>query len=212
MREEQVRRWRLREEEEEEEEQQQRSGLGYCSQTRTVKSKQVRWLLGRDGDVSVMVIGETDEFRGCKLLQNINNRLRGDNLNGIQTQRSGNQEEEPGYNRTHTADDLLLSPPVSSEEDMDLKESDSSDSDSGSGTEAPPLYRPHPRLHRAPLEDGPLDTPDRDLVTVEKPPSSSGRVAELRKAFASDNSALSSCSKPPIPTKPVHLQRPTCIH
>lgn len=38
-------------------------------------SKHVSWLLGRDGDVSVSVIGEVDEFRSSKLLQNImNNR------------------------------------------------------------------------------------------------------------------------------------------
>lgn len=37
--------------------------------------KRVKWLLGRDGDVSVTVIGEMDEFRSSKLLQNnINNR------------------------------------------------------------------------------------------------------------------------------------------
>lgn len=38
-------------------------------------NKHVSWLLGRDGDVSVSVIGEVDEFRSSKLLQNLmNNR------------------------------------------------------------------------------------------------------------------------------------------
>lgn len=38
-------------------------------------NKHVKWLLGRDGDVSVRVIGEVDEFRSSKLLQSLmNNR------------------------------------------------------------------------------------------------------------------------------------------
>lgn len=38
-------------------------------------SKHVTWLLGRDGDVSVSVIGEVDEFRSSKILQSLmNNR------------------------------------------------------------------------------------------------------------------------------------------
>lgn len=36
--------------------------------------KHVTWLLGRDGDVSVSVIGELDEFRSCKILQSLMNR------------------------------------------------------------------------------------------------------------------------------------------
>lgn len=36
-------------------------------------NKHVRWLLGRDGDVSVIVIGEVDEFRSSKLLQRLMN-------------------------------------------------------------------------------------------------------------------------------------------
>lgn len=225
MREEQVRRWRLREEEE------QRHGLSYCT-NKKVKSKQVSWLLGRDGDVSVVVIGETDEFRGCRLLQNINNRLLGDNLNGIQTQQSpGNEAQGPGLKEeeeVHSGSDDGPSASLwSSEEDMDLKETDSSDSDSGSGSDAltdwaPPLYRTHPRLH-----DNTMTTTtttqrgegsghqERELKSHEvKPVLGRSRVAELRKAFASENSAPSTCSKPAIPTKPLHLQRQTaaCIH
>lgn len=33
-------------------------------------SKRVTWLLGRDGDVSVSVIGEVDEFKSSKILMN----------------------------------------------------------------------------------------------------------------------------------------------
>lgn len=228
MREEQVRRWRLREEEEE-----RGSPQSYCSRAnKTVKSKQVSWLLGRDGEVSVIVIGETDEFRGCKLLQNINNRLLGENLNGIQTAQSpGNQSQEPRLKEEEerAADDAPSPPLSSSEEDMDLKESDCSDSDAADW--APPLYRTHPRLHgngpgtsNTTLRgEGPGEQRDRDLAaSLElKPVSGGGRVAELRKAFASESpapssssSAPSSCSKPAVPVKPLHLQRQTapCIH
>lgn len=37
-------------------------------------SKHVSWLLGRDGDVSVSVLGEVDEFRSSKILQNLESR------------------------------------------------------------------------------------------------------------------------------------------
>ncbi|KAJ0050098.1 hypothetical protein NL108_011997 [Boleophthalmus pectinirostris] len=208
MREEQVRRWRVREEEE------RRNGLDYCDRAnKTAKSKQVSWLLGRDGDVSVIVIGETDEFRGCKLLQNINNRLQGDNLNGIQTQSPGNEELDfKQEENTHATDDLSSSPLASSEEDMDVKESDSSDSDSGSASDAltdwaPPLYKSHPRLHPHGTTHREQGAGGKELLSNEKPPSSRGRVAELRKAFVSESSAPSSGSKPPLPAKPLHLQR-----
>lgn len=36
-------------------------------------SKHVTWLLGRDGDVRVSVIGELDEFRSSRVLQNLMN-------------------------------------------------------------------------------------------------------------------------------------------
>lgn len=36
-------------------------------------SKHVTWLLGRDGDVRVSVIGELDEFRSSRILQNLLN-------------------------------------------------------------------------------------------------------------------------------------------
>ncbi|TST47764.1 SH2 domain-containing protein 4A [Bagarius yarrelli] len=62
MREEQVRRWKEREEKEEKE--------GRIEKPKPRKStfKKVSWLLGRDGDVHVCVIGETDEFKSSKLL------------------------------------------------------------------------------------------------------------------------------------------------
>ncbi|KAK6316735.1 hypothetical protein J4Q44_G00121350 [Coregonus suidteri] len=57
MRQEQVRRWKEREEKEERR-----------PKPSTANSKNVSWLLGRDGDVAVMVIGEMDELKNSKLI------------------------------------------------------------------------------------------------------------------------------------------------
>ncbi|XP_041707473.2 mucin-2 isoform X1 [Coregonus clupeaformis] len=58
MREEQVRRWTEREEKDGD----------HRPKSKTANSKKVSWLLGRDGDVAVMVIGEVDELKTSKLL------------------------------------------------------------------------------------------------------------------------------------------------
>uniref|UniRef100_A0A4W5NHX9 Zgc:100829 n=1 Tax=Hucho hucho TaxID=62062 RepID=A0A4W5NHX9_9TELE len=57
MREEQVRRWTEREEKE----------ADHRPKSKTANSKKVSWLLGRDGDVAVMAIGEVDELKISKL-------------------------------------------------------------------------------------------------------------------------------------------------
>ncbi|XP_044226967.1 SH2 domain-containing protein 4A isoform X1 [Thunnus albacares] len=59
MRQEQVRRWKEREEKLDRE-----GGDAECKRTKPKKanSKNVSWLLGRDGDVAVIVIGEVDEL------------------------------------------------------------------------------------------------------------------------------------------------------
>ncbi|XP_028976766.2 proteoglycan 4 isoform X2 [Esox lucius] len=58
MRQEQVRRWKEREEKEGD----------HRPKPKTGTSKNVSWLLGRDGDVAVMVIGEVDELKTSKLI------------------------------------------------------------------------------------------------------------------------------------------------
>ncbi|KAF5900738.1 SH2 domain-containing protein 4A-like, partial [Clarias magur] len=75
MREEQVRRWKEREEKEERE--------GRMEKARPTKAtfKKVSWLLGRDGDVHVRVIGETDEFKSSKLLLSDLREQNENNLN-----------------------------------------------------------------------------------------------------------------------------------
>ncbi|KAI4884654.1 hypothetical protein NFI96_017907 [Prochilodus magdalenae] len=61
MRQEQVRRWKEREEKIEREE-------PHKPKPKTAHSKSVSWLLGRDGDVQVIIIGEMDEFKSSKIL------------------------------------------------------------------------------------------------------------------------------------------------
>uniref|UniRef100_A0AAR2JBJ2 SH2 domain containing 4A n=1 Tax=Pygocentrus nattereri TaxID=42514 RepID=A0AAR2JBJ2_PYGNA len=61
MRQEQVRRWKEREEKMEKEE-------PHKPKPKTAHSKSVSWLLGRDGDVQVIIIGEMDEFKSSKIL------------------------------------------------------------------------------------------------------------------------------------------------
>lgn len=60
MREEQVRRWKEREEKLERE--------PIKPKPKTGNSKSVSWLLGRDGDVQVIVIGEMDELKSSKII------------------------------------------------------------------------------------------------------------------------------------------------
>ncbi|XP_035524679.1 SH2 domain-containing protein 4A [Morone saxatilis] len=163
MREEQVRRWREREEKDEKE---GRDNID--TRPKKVYNKHVSWLLGRDGDVSVSVIGEVDEFRSSKLLQSLmNNRVRSDNMNGIQTADllPGREAQQLGFKEdiqlslADVSDDPASPNSQSSEEDMDscsadddLKDpAEDSDGESGSSTDNHgdwvPLYRPHLSSH-----------------------------------------------------------------
>ncbi|XP_008280422.1 SH2 domain-containing protein 4A isoform X2 [Stegastes partitus] len=223
MREEQVRRWKEREEREEREGQDN-------ARPKKASSKHVTWLLGRDGDVSVMVIGEVDEFRSSRLLQGLmNNRLHSDNMNGIQTADllPGREAQQLGFKediQLPLADDDPPTPTdQSSEEDMDscgadddLKDpAEDSDSESGSSSDSlsdwAPLYRPHLSSHgNQPLKAQLSDTErtgaqDREAELCKEKPES--RVAQLRKTFAGDLHVTSpACTKPPLPAKPAHLQ------
>ncbi|XP_042273862.1 SH2 domain-containing protein 4A isoform X1 [Thunnus thynnus] len=231
MREEQVRRWREREEREEREAQDNNN-----TRPKKASNKHVRWLLGRDGDVSVIVIGEVDEFRSSKLLQGlINNRLHSDNMNGIQTVDllPGREAQQLGFKEdiqlplTDVSDDPTSLSYQLSEEEMDscgayddLKDpTEDSDSESGGSSDNlsdwAPLYRPHFSSHgnQPPLKSQLSDTEragpqDREIVCFEgKKSEYRGRVAQLRKAFTDDpHSTPPAYTKPPVPAKPAHLQ------
>ncbi|KAM6924002.1 uncharacterized protein FYW49_006434 [Xenentodon cancila] len=157
MREEQVRRWREREEKEEMEGQNSRK-----TRTNKAASKHVTWLLGRDGDVSVNIIGEVDELRASKVLQSLmNNRLHTERMNGIQTvdllaEKEAQQlsvKDDIKLPLTHVNEDsaspasrLFEEDSDSSSADGDLKDpAEDSDSESESSdtiSDWDPLYRP----------------------------------------------------------------------
>nr|XP_061783583.1 SH2 domain-containing protein 4A-like [Nerophis lumbriciformis] len=217
MREEQVRRWREREEREGED--------IVVSRSKKASSKRVSWLLGRDGDVSVFVIGEVDEFRSSKLLQTMmNNRLQHDRMNGIQTadvqagkeaQQLGlTEESHPPCMDTTTNHQSSEDETDSCSADDDLKDPDEgSDSESGSSSDNlgdwAPLYRPHLSSHgnkaalKAQLSGAErVSTQARGIFIEEKTSEYGGRVAQLKKTFVSDRLSF---TKPPLPAKPAHL-------
>ncbi|XP_008325723.1 uncharacterized protein LOC103391293 [Cynoglossus semilaevis] len=224
MREEQVRRWREREEKEERE-------VGEDARPKKDSRKRVKWLLGRDGDVSVTVIGEIDEFRSSKLLQNnINNRLHSDNMNGIQTVDflPGSQARELGFGgepQLPLTDNYPPSPndQTSSEEDVDSCSADDhlkdpvedSDSESGSSFDNlshwAPLRRPHPSGHgnqppfKAQLSDTETERESerRDAGTD----LSGGQRAEYGGIVAQLKKTFSPDPPSTTPAKPAHMQR-----
>ncbi|XP_077466346.1 uncharacterized protein LOC144082799 [Stigmatopora argus] len=234
MREEQVRRWREREEQEEED--------ITRSRPKKATSKHVSWLLGRDGDVCVRVIGETDEFSSSKLLHNLfNDRLRCDNMNGIQTAdvQAGKKALQLGFKEgsqlaftedTTNGCDSPNSHSSQDEMDSDCADDDpkdpgeGSDSESGSSSDNLGDWAPlcGPRLSRhgnkpalkSQLFDAEMVSPQaRDAWRVQENKSEyGGRVAQLRKAFGSAPS--NSFSKPPLPAKtaPLLTRRMPLIH
>ncbi|KAJ8405431.1 hypothetical protein AAFF_G00319040 [Aldrovandia affinis] len=74
MRQEQVRRWKEREEKLERE-----GNTALKPKPEKARSKNVSWLLGRDGDVQVCMIGEVDEFRS-KFIYSELGQMKGSNL------------------------------------------------------------------------------------------------------------------------------------
>ncbi|XP_037531043.1 SH2 domain-containing protein 4A [Nematolebias whitei] len=227
MREEQVRRWREREEKEGREGQDN-------ARPEKVSTKRVTWLTGRDGDVSVSIIGEVDEFKSSKLLQNFNNRVHPDSMNGIQTvdllpgrePRQLSFKDDIKLPVTDVNEDSASPNEQSSEEDMDSCSTDDnqkdpgedSDSESSSGSDSISdrnlVYRPHFCSHgNQPLKAQLSGTEraslqDREAVCHRETSESRGRVAQLKKAFAEEPHKRSPPSnKPPVPAKPAHLQK-----
>uniref|UniRef100_A0A3Q2DBS7 SH2 domain-containing protein 4A-like n=1 Tax=Cyprinodon variegatus TaxID=28743 RepID=A0A3Q2DBS7_CYPVA len=226
MREEQVRRWRAREEKEEREGRSNRN-----TRPKKASSKQVSWLLSRDGEVSVVVIGEVDEFRSSKVLQNhMNNRLTDgtkcnqtvDLLPGSDAQQHS-IKGEARLPPTDVNEDPSSPNNQSSEEDCstdeDPKDSaeDSCSESGGSSENVSKLnlaYRPHfqresklqIKSRQTDLEKDPQQ--DKETLCHTETSENGGRVAQLRKAFADKPSSKpSSCNKPPLPVKPAHLQK-----
>lgn len=160
MREEQVRRWKEREEQESKGEiknEKLRQKKGPC--------KNVSWLLGRDGDVHVCIIGESDELKSPKLIlselrnnttANSNNINRANTASvkssSIKSNRVQQTSTEPGIQLLLKKAEELSDPTTVSDESKQDSGSDQSaddtrcqtdDSDSGSAEEDTGLYRPH---------------------------------------------------------------------
>ncbi|PWA23619.1 hypothetical protein CCH79_00005806 [Gambusia affinis] len=221
MREEQVRRWRVREEKEEREGRTNRN-----TKSKKAFSKQVSWLLSRDGDVSVTIIGEVDEFRSSKVLQNHMNRVLSDNSNCIQTEdllpgrdaqqlsikddaklplTDVNKQEDPGSPINQSSEEEA----ADCSTDEDPKDPDDDDS-SGNVIEVSLNYRPHFRgslLLRSHQSEAERVTPqDGETRRRKETSENEGRVAHLKNAFVDDAcSKPPACKKPPIPVKPAHL-------
>ncbi|MEQ2307068.1 hypothetical protein AMECASPLE_014407 [Ameca splendens] len=227
MREEQVRRWKVLEEKEEREGRNNRK-----TRPKKASSKQVSWLLSRDGDVSVTVIGEVDEFRSSKVLQNHMNYRLLSGTNCIQTEDllPGSDAQQLSFKDdaklplTDVNEDPGSPNNQSSEEedcsaDEDPKEPDEdSYSESGGSSENVSVlnlvYRPHfhsdgkPLLKSKQSDTARVPPQDRETLRHRETSQNGGRVAQLRKAFADDPcSKPPACSKPPIPVKPAHLQK-----
>ncbi|KAM9850313.1 uncharacterized protein ACBR49_007516 [Aulostomus maculatus] len=214
MRQEQVRRWRERE---------QREGQDYTiTRPKKASRKRVSWLLGRDGDVRVIVIGEVDEFRSSKLLQGlINNRLRSDNMMQIL--------DTPAEKEVQQKEDIQLPLAIVTDEAAQSSAEETDSCSTGDNLEGPseedtigesggssdnlcdctPLCRPQFSHHgnkpllQAQLSDTERAGPQRreTMFCEEKKPEHAGRVAQLKKAFITD------ChGKPPLPARPDHLQ------
>ncbi|CAB1325077.1 unnamed protein product [Coregonus sp. 'balchen'] len=224
MREEQVRRWTEREEKDE-----RQMRTREHARSKKGHSKSVRWLLGRDGDVSVSVIGELDEFRSSKLLQTLctntilqstemNNLVVDINTVSLLTDRVNHQTSSQSAILMQLSEDSDGS--KDSEEDQDSGSAegnpkdpreDSIDSMSGYSTDNLKdwglCYRPHcSNISLQPqLSVTEKASPQSIRVVVsheEETPAFGGRVAQLRRAFATS----SPTAMPPVATKPSHLQ------
>ncbi|XP_064181892.1 SH2 domain-containing protein 4A-like isoform X1 [Anguilla rostrata] len=167
MRQEQVRRWTEREEKLD------REGSAALKSKQTKASKKrVSWLLGRDGDVHVRVIGETDEVRSAKLIYSELSQTKGSGLQGDSRNQSNTiksslvaracpepenvpAQTPPGiqlqFKGVRPASDLTQHPPPS-QNSADLK----------SGTHSPPLQAPQPEQQQSPSPEDPEEDDDDD--------------------------------------------------
>ncbi|XP_052005228.1 SH2 domain-containing protein 4A [Xyrauchen texanus] len=168
MREEQVRRWKEREEKEGKEGiERPRKKKGPC--------KSVSWLLGRDGDVHVCFIGESDELKSPKpilsemrdkIVANTNNinRAKPEHVKSNLTKpnRVQTTSTEPGIQLLLKKQEELSDSSTVSDESKQDSGSDQSaddtrgqtdDSDSGSAEEDTGLYRSHQSIRDTSIAD-----------------------------------------------------------
>ncbi|XP_041917976.1 SH2 domain-containing protein 4A [Alosa sapidissima] len=260
MREEQVRRWTEREEKEAKEDRKE-------NRAKQGNRKSVTWLLGRDGDVHVRVIGDTDTERSPKhllaeLRQNGSIRMKHNSeplknnqvdQNDIQLDlkkpeklcESGSTAPVPEDPRQASGSPSLANCMQDSKDDSDdsgtveddLKDPSEEEENSGSASDDlsdsgvffkshcrdPGLSiitrKPHPQdtqpsvKERLSVKEKPVpqESQGGDKDVSKDTPSSSlhgNRVAQLRRNFGvAGSNSVPTGVKPPVPTKPAHLQR-----
>lgn len=212
MRQEQLRRWREREQEEERD--------GCHRRPKKASGKQVKWLLSRDGEVSVTVIGELDEFRSSKVLQNhMNNRFLSDSRSCNQTADllpgSDNAKLPLADVNEHAGSPISQSSVEEGEkqEDCSVDEDpkdphEDSNSESGGGSvnvhTLNLVYRSHLHSRDKPQQQSECSDTKRETLWCREKSENEGRPPQRRKAFSDK---LSACNKPPLPVKPAHLQK-----
>ncbi|GAA6092742.1 SH2 domain-containing protein 4A [Tachysurus ichikawai] len=223
MREEQVRRWKEREEKEEKE------GRMEKSRPRKATFKKVSWLLGRDGDVHVCVIGETDESK--VLLSELRERKE-NNFNSTNRPQTaehlkstldvrGNQNEsnKPGIklllskaeamNHSNTLPDIKNYNNSRCTEELKNRKDDSSNliTLKSYRTDGEPSVVAKPNQFSFQKHSVERESQERGLANEQGLSSPfGGRVAQLRMNFNTPNNRIPiPCTKPPIPTKPAHL-------
>ncbi|KAG7324480.1 hypothetical protein KOW79_012496 [Hemibagrus wyckioides] len=222
MREEQVRRWKEREEKEEKE------GRMEIPRPRKATFKKVSWLLGRDGDVHVRVIGETDEFKSSKLLLSELGERKENNLNTTNRPQTtghlkssldirGNQKDsnKPGIELLLRKAEQMNHSNTLPYNNSHCTEEVKNQTDDSSNLITPKSYRTDrepsvvARLNQFSLQKNTVERDEQERGVASEQGLSSpfgSRVAQLRMNFNSPNTKVPSpCTKPPIPTKPAHL-------
>uniref|UniRef100_A0A3B4B343 Uncharacterized protein n=1 Tax=Periophthalmus magnuspinnatus TaxID=409849 RepID=A0A3B4B343_9GOBI len=204
MRQEQVRRWQEREDKLE------RDG-GDAKQTKPKKanSKSVSWLLGRDGDVAVIVIGEVDELSARFICSGLEKRSPPRLISHMS---SDQKQDSYGHQTCQMEVDNSLVWGVFKKH-IDVQQlavcvygvRALSDGEGPCFSDVAPSRVTVRAASEDPLSSG----------NGAPPCAGRGRVAQLMKAFSTEGSAgppqtpgqtSTRGTKPPLPTKPSHLR------
>ncbi|KAM9496708.1 uncharacterized protein Hap1MRO34_001359 [Clarias gariepinus] len=225
MREEQVRRWKEREEKEE------REGKMEKPRPKKATFKKVSWLLGRDGDVHVRVIGETDEFKSSKLLSDLREQNENNLNNTNRPQTTGHLKSsldkpviqqdisKPGIelllnkteemNHSSTVPDIQKENNTQSTEELKIQKVESSNLKTANSCRTDRETSAVARPNQFSLQKSTMgqDAQEKGVINELGIGSPFGsRVAQLRMNFNTPSTKVPSpYTKPPIPTKPAHL-------
>ncbi|KAM9333275.1 uncharacterized protein KZ484_018301 [Pholidichthys leucotaenia] len=175
MRQEQVRRWKEREEKLEREGGDAESRL---AKPRKANGKSVSWLLDRDGDVAVIVIGEVDEL-GARFI------------------RSGFGEKKPASPQNNPCNETMLKSRNNTEPVKVERENVSSKAQTGVSLNLKDKYEEESTLLPLPVSVSEHPAP----TAVEQPELKPASAAEEKSA-----PQPSICSRPPTRASPVNMR------